>query len=140
MKTIKTAQYEKLNEYDMEGELNEGLPKKPNPLDGKSNVQARRIANKIIPDVSGFYSDQSWEGVKKIWDAFDAAGLSWGIMDNKYLKEEGSVLPYAKEWKVEINFTNNKGRETILYGIVTASGAGSVEDPLSRYDITAYIN
>ena len=139
MKIIRTAQYESLNEYDMEGELNEGLSKQPNPLNGKSNVQARRIINKMIPDIRGIFSDQSWEGIKRIWDAFDAASIDWAIVDTKYFKD-AQGRPSGKEWKMEIYFTNNKGRETILYGTVTAHGAGTVEDPLSRYDITAYVN
>ncbi len=128
MKVIKTAQYKKAAQEPF-----------LNPLDGKSNQQARRIANKIIPDVRGFFSDQSWEGIRRIWDAFDEAGLNWGIMDNKYLHDEHN-RPTSKQWSVEIKFTNNKGRETTLYGTVVASGAGSVEDPLSRYDITAYVS
>ena len=47
----------------------------------------------------------------------------------------------GKIWNIEINFTNNKGRPTKLHGTVTAAGAGAGtrEDPLSRYDITAYV-
>jgi len=115
---------------------------KPNPLDGKSNQQARVIINrKIIPQdkITGFFSDESWQGVQQIWNAFSEAGLDWNIMDSDYYPTNYGRPMGVKIWKIEINFTNNKGKPTILYGTVTASGAGTIYDPLSRYDITAYV-
>ena len=49
-------------------------------------------------------------------------------------------LPKYKEWQISIPFTNNKGRSAQLVGQITAHGAGSVEQPLDRYDITAYVS
>jgi len=115
---------------------------KTNPLDGKSNQQARLIINrKIIPQeqIKGVFSDDSWQGVQQVWNAFNEAGLDWDIMGSDYYpSSEGNPMG-GKIWKIEVNFTNNKGRPTKLYGNVTAAGAGTVEDPLSRYDITAYV-
>jgi hypothetical protein len=110
-----------------------------NPLNGKSNQQARNIINnKILPDTSGFFSDDYWEGPGRIWKAFNAAGLDWGTVKTEYQKDERDN-PVRKVWVVEIDFINNKNKETKLYGTVVAAGAGTVEDPLSRYDITAYV-
>jgi len=126
MKIIKTEKYAQVN---------------PNPLDGKSNQQARTIVNKkIIPQdaIKGFFSDDSWQGIQQIWNAFNAAGLDWNINGSNYYPNGDNPMG-GKIWNIEINFTNNKGRPTTLHGTVTAAGAGTVEDPLSRYDITAYV-
>lgn len=114
----------------------------PNPLDGKSNAQARAIVNrKIIPQerIKGFFTDDSWEGIQQIWNAFSAAGLDWNIMGSNYYPTDSGHPMGGKIWNIEIDFTNNRGRPTKLHGTVTAAGAGTVEDPLARYDITAYV-
>ena len=111
------------------------------PLYGKSKQQAIAIVNrKIIPQeqIKGFFSDDSWQGVQQIWNAFNQAGLDWNIAGSDYYPNGNNPMG-GKIWKIEINFINNKGKPTILYGTVTAAGAGTMEDPLSRYDITAYV-
>ncbi len=149
MKIIKTGNFYKKAQFNdpqipeeiPQQEIPEEIPQQEqsiNPLDGKSNQQAKSIANKIIPKTPGFYSDNSWEGIQKIWQAFNEAGLNWSMTDSKYDQDKRSV-PTRKTWQVEIYFTNNKGKETILYGTVVAAGAGTIDDPLSRYDITAYV-
>ena len=115
---------------------------RPNPLDGKSNQQARNIVNKkVIPQeqIKGFFTDDSWQGIQQIWKAFDGAGLDWNIAGSDYYPSHDGNPMGGKIWKIEINFINNKGKPTILYGTVTAAGSGTMEDPLSRYDITAYV-
>lgn len=127
MKIITTEKYSQVN---------------PNPLDGKSNAQARAFINrKVIPQeaIKGLFSDENWAGIKQIWNAFDDAGLDWGVMDSRYYPTSDGRPMGGKIWDIEIRFTNNKGRPTVLGGNVTAAGAGTVEDPLSRYDITAYV-
>ena len=146
-KIIKTENYKKAQnkpwgeeERRREKEQEDSHPElDANPLNGRSNQQSKRIVNKIIPDVKGLFSDQSWEGIKKIWDAFNISRLDWTIIDTRYLQNEKGI-PIAKEWKIKIDFINDKGRGTSLYGSVTAHGTGTVEDPLSRYDITAYVS
>jgi hypothetical protein len=129
VKVLKTAKYVKAQV--------------PNPLDGKSNAQARNIVNKkVIPqeEIKGFFTDDSWQGIQQIWNAFSSAGLDWNIMDSNYYPTHDGHPMGGKIWNIEIGFTNNKGRPTKLYGTVTAAGAGTTEDPLSRYDITAYVS
>ena len=38
-----------------------------------------------------------------------------------------------------MDFLNDKGRPTILYGVVVAAGCGSSSDPLSKYDLVFLI-
>lgn len=121
-----------------------------NPLDGKSNEQARKIVRNIVDAPSkGLFKDEYWEGPKKIFDAMSSAGLDWHLTDNyygvsksfsdTYPGEKWRIPNNYKEWKFEIQFVNNRGRATILHGVLTAHGAGSVQDPLEKYDMTVVI-
>ena len=92
-----------------------------------------KLYKAIAPYTKGLFSDTSWQAIQNIWKVLDNIGVDWAMTDAKY---DGKVPPESKYWKFEINFTNNKGRPDKLYGVVTAHGAGSVEDPLSKYDIT----
>ena len=49
---------------------------------------------------------------------------------------EGRMI--RKTWKYEIPFVNQNGKPDQVYLAITAAGAGSVEDPLDVYDVTAY--
>ena len=69
----------------------------------------------------------------------DAAVINWVMTDNKYRHDERG-RPSAKEWKFEVYFHDKNQRFKTLYGIVIAAGAGSVEDPLDRYDLVAYVS
>jgi hypothetical protein len=85
------------------------------------------------------FSDQSWEAVNKVWKILSAAAIDWHSVGSEYQKNDQGIS-IRKEWKFEIGFLNNNGRQTTLYGTVIASGAGSVADPLERYDIIAYVS
>ena len=122
-----------------------------NPLDYKSNEQARKFVRNIVhPLTLGFFKDEFWAGPQRIWDALSAANLEWNLVSNNYGvspsmeqswqgKETRPPNDY-KQWKFEITFVNKAGRPTTLYGNLVASGAGSVENPLERYDLTCSIN
>ena len=95
----------------------------PNPLDGQSNnVAASRV--------------------NKIFKALQEAGLNVTVTSAKYggHAEVPSGMPKFKEWQISIPFTNKNGKPTVLVGQITAHGAGSAEQPLDRYDITAYVS
>jgi len=108
-------------------------------LDGLTPAQARRLANKIISNAGkGLYSDESWKGVNEVWDAMTRAKIDWTMTGSKYDSEDG--VPVRKTWTFTVNYMDKRGKQKELYGIVVASGAGSVDDPLSRYDVTAYVS
>jgi len=110
-----------------------------NALDGMTNDQARRNVNQLLRHyTSGLFSDQSWEAVNRLWKAMDAGQLDWTIAGADYYKGDDG-MPHGKIWKFEVKFVNRNGRPTTLHGTVVAAGAGSVEDVLSKYDLTAYV-
>jgi len=98
-----------------------------------------RNLNKIIGNVSkGFFTDEYWRGPQKVWDALNAIGVDWHITSSDYDRKNSP--PQSKTWKFEVMFTNPRGKAAKLYGHLVASGAGSVADPLSRYDVVAYVS
>jgi hypothetical protein len=119
----------------------------PNPLNGKTNDQARKIVRNVIDKPSkGLFKDENWEGPRAILMALRNAGIDFTANGGEYkvspnMKElwmgrQGTPPNSYKEWKLEINFVNAKGKPTVLYCTMTAHGAGTVEDPLSKYDMT----
>jgi len=102
----------------------------------------RRLYKDIEPITRGFFRDNSWQSVKKVWNHFDRLDLNWHITDNYYGNGhyDKTVPPERKRWHFEINFKNEKGNPNKIVGTLTAAGAGSVEDPLSRYDITVVMS
>ena len=123
------------NENEVQGDS------KPNPLDGKSNQVAAKAVNTILATMArGMFSDNSWEAINKIFSKLNEAGIPVETLNTKYGgQSEQSPMPTFKEWQIKIPFTNNKGKPTDLVGQITAHGAGSVQQPLDRYDITAYV-
>jgi hypothetical protein len=111
-------------------------------INGQSNNVAANRVNKLLAALSkGFFSDENWEAIHKIFSKLKEAGLKVEIHGAKYGGHANTQdgMPNYKEWKISIPFTNNKGKAVALVGQITASGAGTVQDPMSRYDITAYV-
>jgi len=82
--------------------------------------------------ITGFFSDEAWENVHDVWKRFDLMGLDYILVASLYGGEFPSIY---KEWKFKIN-CNGKN----IYGNLIAAGAGTIKDPLSRYDITLVLS
>jgi predicted nucleic-acid-binding Zn-ribbon protein len=84
------------------------------------------------------YKDEHWEGINCIWDIFNKLNLNWQLQKSEYkhAKDSNNMMPSSKEWVFEIMWDDNKGKFKKIGGVVTAAGAGTVDDPLSRYDVT----
>jgi hypothetical protein len=111
-------------------------------INGQSNTVAASRVNKVLGELSkGLFSDNSWEAIHKIFNKLQELGLEVTVVNTKYGGQTAtSNMPTFKEWKISIPFTNKVGKPTFLIGQITAHGAGSVEQPLDRYDITAYVS
>jgi len=93
--------------------------------------------NKILSDNSkGIFSDECWEPINNIWKALTAAGFDYTIWDCHYSDRALNNLDTGKRWKFFI--TLEKGKP--IYGVIYAAGCGTLNDPLCKYDITAYVN
>ena len=97
----------------------------------------RRQINREICGTPGLFSDESWEAIHGVFDRLtkvcEANGFEWHLAGTKYF-HDSTGSPCRKVW----SFTVTDGRRS-SDGVVIAAGAGSVADPLSRYDVVAYI-
>jgi len=118
----------------------------PNPLDGMRKQKATNYLYKLTQRYTrGIYSDQSWVGINRIFDVLRKEGIPFTLTDEEYIipreyapgPYHRQQMPTSKTWTFEIPFTNQRGRPDTIYGTITAAGAGSVDDPLDKYDITA---
>ena len=115
------------------------------PLQGMTNTRARKFVNDLIrPFTAGFFKDDSWKPVHEIFNALRQSGIDFDTYlpsgrVSDYTQNENGV-PISKEWWFTVKFINAANRETILYGHIQASGAGTVQYPLDRYDLTAIVS
>jgi len=121
MKIIKTEKYAQMQ----------------NALNGKSKQSAKGYLYKLVsPYTKGIYSDTYWQPIQAIWKSFTENGIDWELSaPSQYFKDEKGN-PIRKEWYFKITFLNNRQRPNEIHGTVTAAGAGSVQQPLDRYDVT----
>jgi len=115
-------------------------------IDGESSInnmskqKAKTYINKLTEKITkGFFTDDSWKPIHELFRVFNKENISYQIEKTEYQKDENGN-PIRKIWLFTITFVNNKSKVQTLNGIITASGAGSVKDPLDRYDVTAYVN
>jgi hypothetical protein len=109
-------------------------------LDKMTKQKASSLVNKIIdPFTKGIFSDNSWRPVHQIFRALDNAEIKYFTIHSKY-QQDANGNPSSKTWLIEIPFVNNRSIEDKLYLHIVCSGAGSVNEPLDRYDVVAYAN
>ena len=86
--------------------------------------------------LKGVHSDECWEPIHKLFQAVmsycEENGLNWGMVQARYEHENGVAV--RKRWIFEVST-----EKTEAHGHVVAAGAGTVQDPLDKYDIIATI-
>ena len=89
------------------------------------------IYKKIHPLTKGFFNDTDWSNVQKVFDAVYDLGVdfTWWVKDGGY---EGFQ---CKKYNFNIKFTNIEGKTFDFDGLLTCSFCGTVDDPMSRYDM-----
>jgi hypothetical protein len=115
-----------------------------NPLDGKSKRNAANwVHGKVGTFARGKFSDEYWQPIQDIFKRFDFLRLDWTPGKTWYDEERiqrrdgpSVSVPVRKTFEFTIKFRNNRDKEDVLYGRMVAAGAGSVEEPLSSYDVT----
>lgn len=113
-----------------------------NPLNGMRKKQAINYLYKtfdILKRLKGFFTDDYWQPINDLIGDMQKAGVPIEITNTEYGKDTNGN-PSNKIWECEIPFTNQNNRQDKLYVRITAAGAGSVQDPLSRYDVTCVIS
>lgn len=112
---------------------------KSSVYDGEKKKNVVKSINKNIREVTkGFYSDEDWSPINKVWKFFKDMDTDYKIIDSNYEWENNKMV--RKIWKFEVYFENENGKYTTLYGNIVASGAGSVKNPMDRYDVVGYVS
>jgi len=105
-----------------------------------SKQRAKTYVNKLMGKHSkGIFSDEYWSPVQNIFKDLSEANIDYVVGKTEYKKDDKGV-PTSKRWTLTISFIDKNGKEQKLTALIIASGAGSVEDPLDKYDIVAYAN
>lgn len=96
---------------------------------------------KVISKFNSIYKDNSWENVNKMIKELSAILPNLSVLDSKYSHNEEGV-PSGKRWNLcgVIEDEKKKDKRWVVLIDIHAAGAGSVEDPLSKYDIIAVVN
>ena len=106
-------------------------------LDGKTKQQAIKYIYKKMGRLgSKIYKDDNWLAVKEFWNLLDSMNAAPLMRGAKYHKDKNTGIPTSKTWDFRVSFSDKQGKTKTIDGTVTAHGAGSVKDPLDRYDIT----
>ena len=99
----------------------------------------RRLYKLINPLTKGFFSDDSWQPVHQFFKLLTQAGVFYTLTRTEYGKNDTGT-PSSKTWWFTVPFLNPAGKEQTIHGYIVAAGAGSVVDPLGRYDLTVVLN
>lgn len=102
-------------------------------LSNRKSTLVKQLHQAIEPLTKGIFSDNSWQPVHAV---FGTLGKMVNVqpMGSNYMHDEEG-RPNGKVWKFEVHFINQNNRQDVIYGRITASGAGSVQEPLERYDV-----
>ena len=116
----------------------------PSGIRGLNKTNAKRKLYKILK-VDSFtknkiYSDTSWQPIRAMFKLLQDAGIEYVISKTEYQKNQYSEEPTSKRWSVEISFKNDKQIDSKLYLNIVAGGAGSVQDPLGKYDLVVTLS
>lgn len=104
----------------------------------KTKQQAIKKLYKI--DTKGIFHDEGWNKVREIVKEIrnmnaevECIPANNSLYTNGY-PNDGSIS--SKRYDLTISFTNALNKEIIIKGNITCSGCGTVEDPLSAYDVS----
>jgi hypothetical protein len=104
--------------------------------EGMNRRQVKNEINKMLSkETKGFFKDTGWKPVNRIFKRLTDMGFSYSVDETRYSQDsEGNLT--GKTWKFTIDVEGGKP----IHGVIIASGAGKVEDPLGVYDLTAYVS
>ena len=112
----------------------------------EKKVSATRIKNRIYkaisPLTSRLYKDEDWSGVATVLASIrmalselsESLDLRVSVEDGGYRENNGA---HWKEYCLSV--VDESSDKKMLAGHLNAHGAGSVEDPFSRYDMTVVL-
>lgn len=105
----------------------------------------RYIYKKVNHLISGFFSDDNWSNVMKVFDAINSLGckFEWEVKNGGYhdvKNSYGEITSKYKQYDLTISFTNVNDKQIKIIGQLIATGAGTIEDIFQKYDIALILN
>ena len=118
--------------------LSLALDKVADQLEGTfSDSALKSKLQTITRKYSGRYSDDSWKELTAMLKEFHAVLPSITLVESTYRHDE-KHNPNGKEW-ICVGAFKNKETPRALWIQVTASGVGSITDPLEKYELNTVI-
>lgn len=109
-------------------------------IDGFSKQKALKYVNNMLEQYTkGYHKDDSWKPINNFFKQLGFENINYEIDETKYQQNKDGN-PESKYWYVTITFINDKQKEIKLFGKIQASGAGTVNEPLSSYDVIGYFS
>jgi len=103
------------------------------PVMTDTNVKSafRKISDKYT---KGIYSDDtSWKPIQDIMREAKAVLPTFGLVN---VDEDHNYPRKFKRWQCAGTFVTPDGKQRVVISWITAHGAGSIEDPLDKFDVT----
>lgn len=110
-------------------------------LTGYTKNKVKNYLQKIFEKYTHnkMYRDNNWAPVHDLLNELRVLNIDVEIVKTEYMKNDDGT-PISKRWDICVSFINDKGKEIKLYGPIVASGAGSIKEPLDRYDLVVYVS
>lgn len=113
-------------------------------ISSMTKVQAIKHIYKLLGNkFNGIFSDKYWKPVQDFFNLLRENEIFPILQSAEYKKYNNynkTHMSDTKVWIFEIYHWTNNGKKSTIYGILTASGAGNIDDPLSKYDLTCVLS
>lgn len=111
-------------------------------FNSKSKQRAKNIIYDNISDLTkGIFRDQNWSNVRKVWQRLQRLGLyvNVEVRNGGYFRDRMTGEISGKRYNFDFEYQNVDGKTFKFEGELICSFCGTVEDPMSAYDISFII-
>ena len=108
----------------------------------KSKQTAKNIIYRNIENLTkGIFRDQNWSNVRRIWNRLEQLGLEVNVevKNGGYFNDRMTKEVSGKKYYFDFEYVNIEGKNFRFQGELICSFCGTVEDPMSAYDISFII-
>jgi hypothetical protein len=109
--------------------------KKHSVINHKNKKQVLKILYDLalpITNIKGYFHDDYWQPINKVWKVFRDKGINFEIIESKYI---GNYPNTGKQWYFAVHWVDDIEKDRTVFGYMKANGTGSKEDPLEQYDV-----
>lgn len=111
-------------------------------FNSKSKQRAKNIIYDNISDLTkGIFRDQNWSNVRKVWERLQRLGLyvNVEVRNGGYFRDRMTGEISGKRYNFDFEYQNVDGKAFKFEGELICSFCGTVEEPMSAYDISFII-